>query len=241
MEGFYFLNLQYWFCIIYSLFGGGCTYLDELRAEGVDVAFDGITPDTSGSSGTPNTGTEPGGVFEQVLGQFSESASVVLDPIVSVFSFIWNAYSVLAWSVSGFLFLAILIALAGLLYIRFRELYTFSTLPPEVQRDDPRHNRWEELLEFAKSTDPKLWRQAILEADHMLGELLGSVGYSGVNTAEKMRNLPEDAFVTVPVAWEAHRIRNFVSQGASDFILTQREAFRVMKLYEQVFEEFNFV
>lgn len=232
MEGFYFLNLQYWYCVIYSLFGGSCTYLDELRAEGVDVAFDGINPGEVG---------ETKGVFEQMMDQFSGGVSAVFDPIVSVFTFIWDAYSVLAWSVSGFLFFAILSALAGLLYIRFREMYTYSTLPPEVKKDGPRTNCWEELLEYAKSTDPKLWRQAILEADHMLGELLGSLGYSGVNTAERMRGLPEDAFVTVPVAWEAHRVRNFVSQGASDFILTQREAFRVMKLYEQVFEEFNFV
>ena len=232
MEGFYFLNLQYWYCVVYSLFGGNCTYLDQLRAEGVDVAFDGITPGEDG---------EDVSVIGQVTEQFTEGVSTVLDPVVSVLSFVWDAYSVLAWSVSGFLFFAILSALAGLLYIRFREFYTYSTLPPEVKKDDPRHNRWEELLEYAKSTDPKLWRQAILEADHMLGELLGGLKYEGVNTAEKMRNLPEDAFVTVPVAWEAHRIRNFVSQGASDFILTQREAFRVMKLYEQVFEEFNFV
>lgn len=236
MEGFYFLNLQYWYCIVYSLFGGDCAYLDQLRAEGVDVPFDGV--------GTNGAEVEPQGVFGILQGSlegFAEASSVVLDPIVSVFSFIWSTYSVLAWSVSGFLFFAILSAIAGLLYVRFRELSTYSTLPPEVKRDDPRHNRWEELLEHAKSTDPKLWRQSILEADHMLGELLESLGYKGATTAEKMRNLPEDAFVTMPAAWEAHRIRNFVSQGASDFILTQREAFRVMKLYEQVFEEFNFV
>ena len=94
---------------------------------------------------------------------------------------------------------------------------------------------------MAKSTNPKLWRDSILEADRMLGKILGDLGYKGINTAEKMRNLPEDAFVTVPAAWEAHRVRNFVSQETSDFILTQREAFRVLKLYEQVFEEFNIV
>lgn len=238
MVELYFLNLQYWYCIIYSLFGGGCTYLEQLRAEGVDVPFDGVS---APSAGAPPV-AETSGFFSRVFDAYSGAFSAIWEPISGFVSFLWNAYSAAAFAVSGFLALAILVAVVGLLYIRFRELYTYSTLPPqEDKKDDPRTNRWHELLEHAKSTDPKAWRHAILEADLMLGELLDSLGYKGVNTAEKMRGLPEDAFVTVPVAWEAHRVRNFVSQGASDFILTQREAFRVMKLYEQVFEEFGVV
>jgi len=230
MSWLHFLNLQYWYCLVYSLFGGECTYLDELRAEGVDVPFDGVA------------GTAPHvSFFERVVDIFSSVGSAIWDPISAVVSFVWHVYSALAWGISAFLFFAILSAFAGLVYIRLRELHTYGTVAPEEEKTDPRHSRWEELLEYAKSTDPKLWRDGILEADRMLGELLGNLGYEGINTAEKMQRLPEDAFVTVPVAWEAHRVRNFVSQEASDFILTQREAFRVMKLYEQVFEEFNFV
>lgn len=236
MTYLYFLNLQYWYCVIYSLFGGGCTYLDQLREQGVDVPFDGIS-----GTGTGNAVAHVG-FFTRLGDTFAATGSFFWHPIAGAFSFIWHVYSALAWGVSAFLFFAILSALAGLVYIRIRDVYAYGTLPPEEEKkDDPQKHRWQELLDYTKSKDPKLWRQAILEADHMLGELLGGLGYGGVNTAEKMRLLPEGAFVTVPVAWEAHRIRNFVAQGASDFILTQREAFRVMKLYEQVFEEFNFI
>jgi hypothetical protein len=102
-------------------------------------------------------------------------------------------------------------------------------------------SRWQLLLDRAMSSDPKEWRESILAADGLLGEMLGNLGYAGEGTAEKIRSVPEGAFVTLPAAWEAHRVKNFVSSNASDFILTQREAFRVMKLYEQVFEEFKFV
>ena len=235
MVELYFLNLPYWYCVIYSLFGGGCTYLDQLREAGVDVPFDGVSAGVDTASQGP-------GFFERVFDSYSGAVSAVWDPISGVLSFMWNTYSAIAFTVSGMLAFAIFAALLGLFYIRFRELYTYGTVAvEEKKKDDPRRNKWDELLEHAKSTDPKSWRHAILEADLMLGELLGNLGYKGVNTAEKMRGLPEDAFVTVPVAWEAHRVRNFVSQGASDFILTQREAFRVMKLYEQVFEEFGVV
>lgn len=226
MEWVHFLNLQYWYCIIYSLFGGHCAFLDELR-------------NNQSSTGSGK------GVWESLVDTYSAFYASTLGPLLHIIgngiAFLWNAYSTLAWTVSGILFFTILSALLGFLFIRFRDLYTYGTLAPEEEKINPTQDKWQELLEYAKSTDPKLWRKAILEADMMLGDLLGRLGYEGINTAEKMKRLPEDAFVTVPVAWEAHRVRNFVSSGSSDFILTQREAFRVMKLYEQVFEEFNFV
>jgi len=223
MDWLHFLNLQYWYCIIYSAFGGECTYLKELReAQG---AVEGNT--TS--------------VFQQFLDSIHSAVSTVWGAVSGVLSLIWDVYSAFAWGFSLFLLLGILFALGGLMYIRFRELLTYGTLPPKSDEETVRGSRWEELLAEAITTDPKRWRYAILEADKMLGELLEKLGYRGATTADKMRSLPEDAFVTVPVAWEAHRVRNFISQGTSDFILTQREAFRVMKLYEQVFEEFSFI
>ena len=91
------------------------------------------------------------------------------------------------------------------------------------------------------SSDPKRWRESILGADMILGELFTTLGYQGATTDAQIRHVPDDAFANLPAAWEAHRIRNFISSPSSHFILTQREAFRVMKLYEQVFREFDFI
>lgn len=241
MDALHFLNLQYWYCIIYSFFGGGCAYLDELRA-----AQGGASGDLSGAIGPDQS------AFEVLFGWFASAgsalwnaaafaASSVWSVIEGPVSFLWSAYSALAWGFSLFLALLILFSAAGLALIRFRELSVYGTLPPKSNEENVRNHRWQELLGEAMSSDPKRWRFALLEADKMLGELLEKLGYAGATTADKMRALPEDAFVTVPVAWEAHRVRNLVSLGSSDFILTQREAFRVMKLYEQVFEEFSFI
>jgi carboxylesterase type B len=97
------------------------------------------------------------------------------------------------------------------------------------------------ILDRTISLEPKAWKESVQEADIMLGELLAKLGYQGQNTHERLRAVQEGAFVTLPNAWEAHRIRNFISAPSSDYILTQREAFRVLKLYEQVFEEFDFI
>lgn len=184
---------------------------------------------------------EDRGFFEQIGAFFGSFFGTLGTSIAEVFTVVWAWFSGLMFTLSFLLILLILFALLGLVIIRLRERSVYGTLPPKSEEDAPRRTQWEELLEDAKSTDPKRWRGAIVEADEMLGELLAGLGYPGMNTGERIQQLPEDAFVTVPVAWEAHRIKNFVVSGSSDFILTQREAFRTMKLYEQVFEEFDYL
>lgn len=223
-EWLHFLNLQYWYCIIYSVFGGACT--DTTRSpppvetiqnlEGFD-AFDALAQAVWGS------------------------IQVVWNSISGVATWVWHTYSAAAYAYSAFAAFAIAIALLGLGFIRLREAGIYGTLPPAREKNDSRVKRWKELLELAMTTEPTHWKEAVVEADALLGELLASLKYPGMNTAERMRSLPENAFSTLPVAWEAHRVKNLLTNPGSDFILTQREAFRVMKLYEQIFEEFEYL
>lgn len=225
MDLLHFLNLQYWYCVLYSLFGGRCALLEQQKSGG-------------GASTTPSG---DGGFFSRIAEAFAGGWSAVWEALSSVISFIWGLYSALAWTVSTLLFLAILTVLGALIWLRLSERARYGVLPPATEKELAIRDRWNELLEMALSSDPREWREAILGADRMLGELLDTLGIVGATTPDKMRALKDDAFQTVPQAWEAHRIRNFVSNGTSDFILTQREAYRVMKLYEQVFEEHKFI
>ena len=220
----HFLNLQYWYCLFFSFVGDGCAYFrDELNGVATTTPAESI------------------GFFEGLALFFSNTFGSVGGVVGGVVSTLWTWYSAFAFTVSAFLGLLILFALFGLLFVRLRDRSLYGFVAMKDTDSNPHKTRWEDLLEEAKSTDPKKWRNAIFEADALLGELLEGLGYVGESTGDKMQRLPEDAFVTVPVAWEAHRIKNFVSSGSSDFILTQREAFRTMKLYEQVFEEFDYI
>jgi hypothetical protein len=237
-----FLNVQYWYCIIYSLFGGKCAPIDAVDIDAHIGIGDGAQfGSTTGSVGNVSTTTPDvaaqGGLFHSVF----ETLVFVGSVLGGIFSIVWSVYSALAYTVSGILILLILASASGLFFIRYRELTLYGTLPLEHKVINPTTDRWRLLLENAMSTDPKRWRDGILSADVMLGELLHTLGYEGLSTADLLRNVKEGAFVTLPAAWEAHRIRNFVSARSSNYILTQRESFRVMKLYEQVFEEFDFI
>jgi len=254
MEPLYlkYINLQYWYCLIYSIFGGKCTEVDPVigsASAGISASA-ATAPDTQGSSdfwgwlfggnGGAATGATPA-AHTGIFGPLVDGVFFIGSAIGAVISFIWSVYSFLAYTVSGLLFIAIIGLLFYLFSIRFNEGALYGALPPAKAVVHPLRERWHLLLEGARSSDPKRWRQGILEADEMLGEVFTKLGYPGKTTSEQIKLVPDTAFVTLPFAWEAHRIRNFVAAPSSNYILTQQEAFRVMKLYEQVFQEFSFI
>ena len=161
--------------------------------------------------------------------------------IAKLLGILWSLYSVLAYTASFFLFIVIVGSIAGLFLLRAREQAKYANLPPAEAREHPLSERWHALLEDTMSSDPLKWKEGIRGADLMLGELFAKLGYEGETTAERIRHIPEGAFANLHAAWEAHRIKNFALSPSSHFILTQREAFRTMKLYEQVFREFDFI
>lgn len=104
------------------------------------------------------------------------------------------------------------------------------------------HPRWEKVREHLSSENPNDWRLAVLEADIILGEMLEKMGYIKSETiGDKLKTIEKSDFTSLDQAWEAHRIRNMIAHGGSDYILTEREAKRVIGLYEQVFKEFRFI
>ena len=101
--------------------------------------------------------------------------------------------------------------------------------------------KWQKVLAHANSTNPSEWRLSILEADVLLEELLDSMHFVGTSLGEKLKGADPASFKTLQAAWEAHKIRNAIAHEGADFLVNQREAKRVIGLFEQVFNEFDFV
>ena len=244
----HFFNIEYWYCVIISLFGQHCT-TTELQIAGGS----GISTTTAGVAQVP-TGA-PVGFWEWLFGMGGNGAGAgaggaAAEPTFfgaligffgAIFGFVWGIFSFVAFFASFLLVLAILGCLLGIMLIRMEDAARYGNLPPAAEKPHPLRMRWQELLQNAMSESPVKWREGIQGADEMLGELFARLGYDGANTAERIRKIPDGAFANLGAAWEAHRIKNFVFAPSSHFILTQREAFRVMKLYEQVFKEFDFI
>lgn len=101
--------------------------------------------------------------------------------------------------------------------------------------------KWDRVQELVYSTEPAHWRLAILEADIMLADIVARMGYPGETLGDRLKQIEKSDFVTLDKAWEAHKVRNTIAHEGGDFILTQREARRVIDLYRDIFEEFHLI
>lgn len=101
--------------------------------------------------------------------------------------------------------------------------------------------KWPRVVAHVHSDRESDWRLAILEADIMLDEMLEGMGYRGETLADKLKAIEPSDFLTLDKAWEAHKIRNTIAHEGSDFMLTQREAKRVIGLFADVFKESRFI
>lgn len=117
----------------------------------------------------------------------------------------------------------------------------FKEAAAEPGHDAVLNKKWQEVQAHINSPNPSDWRLAILEADIMLGEILEKMGYQGDSIGDKLKGIEKSDFLTLDDAWEAHRVRNQVAHEGSDFQLNDRDAKRIIGLYQKVFSEFYYI
>lgn len=147
-----------------------------------------------------------------------------------------------------------LTVVGSLLSLAFLALLVHSTIRMYqiMDEDDPRwqtitdahkaeevrdHHRWNHVRELIESAQESDWRQAIIEADIMLDDLLTQLGYQGSSVGEKLKTVDPAKFHTLNEAWEAHKVRNDIAHQGSAFELTDHLAYRTILHYENVFKE----
>ncbi len=153
------------------------------------------------------------------------------------------------YAVFAFLFsiaMVLVIIIYALRYHAMRQQLIETVTPKDgsVENDtgDAVENpKWKLVLEHINSDDPNKWKLAIIEADIMLNELLDTLNLPGDSVGEKLKSVEMADFKSIDEAWEAHKIRNAIAHGGSEFLLNEREAKRVIGLYEQVFDEFELI
>lgn len=101
--------------------------------------------------------------------------------------------------------------------------------------------QWTKILSHTESLNENDWRQAIIEADIMLEDILDRLSLPGETMSEKLKAVEKSDFTTIDNAWEAHKIRNQIAHEGSAFALSQRKTKEVIALYQSVFEEFKVI
>jgi hypothetical protein len=128
--------------------------------------------------------------------------------------------------------------------IREKELYELKvdTGYETVDKGDAAlSTRWETVQKHITSTNENDWKQAIIESDIILDEILTKMGYHGESVGEKLKRVEPADFNSLDDAWEAHKVRNRIAHDGSSFAIGQHEAQTVINLYKKVFEEFYYI
>lgn len=100
--------------------------------------------------------------------------------------------------------------------------------------------RWQKVASLLNSQNPNDWKQAILEADQMLLDVLTGLGYQGDGVGEKLKRVQPGEFRNIDDAWEAHKTRNSIAHGGAPE-LDHRLAVQTIHKYRGVFEEFYYI
>lgn len=100
--------------------------------------------------------------------------------------------------------------------------------------------RWRKAQALLNSQNQNDWKQAILEADTMLLDILTGLGYQGDGVGEKLKRVQPGEMQSLDDAWEAHKVRNTIAHEAN-FQLDHHQASQTMHRFRKVFEEFYYI
>jgi hypothetical protein len=151
------------------------------------------------------------------------------------------------WEIAGVVaFVFTIGAIVILIYstVRMRQLkqiehHLYGTITDAELETQVDHARFAHVMSLIESPNESDWRQAIIEADIMLDDLLKQLGYEGAGVGDRLKKVDPARFKTLDNAWTAHKVRNDIAHQGSTFKLTNHLAYRTIKQYESVFKEFG--
>ncbi len=171
------------------------------------------------------------------LSQFNPSISST--DWVSLASNFWLYVTFIAYLISV-LFIGLIVYFMIRTYQTLAEdARRYTTISKEEADTHLEHSRWSYIRSLIESSQESDWRQAIIEADIMLDEMLTKQGFFGQTVADKLKGASPSHFHTLDDAWAAHKVRNDIAHRGSEYQLSDHIAYRTIGHYENVFREFN--
>ena len=179
--------------------------------------------------------------FTNLFG-FITGNSFSLNGLLRFIDILWTTYSIIALSLSALFIFGIIYAytrIGQMSEIEAENIARQEQMWKELHGGSIENNRWASVQEHLASNNPNDWKLAIIEADVLLERMLEKAGYAGNTVGERLKSASIRSFATLDDAWTAHRVRNQIAHGGTDFVLTQKIANETLILYERVFKEFD--
>lgn len=179
-------------------------------------------------------------LYDLIFGAHTGSVSVGSPTgLVTLAGEVWIVVSFFAWIIAFVACWALVYYTMRYWQVTAEENQRYTTIPESQAHVELDHSRWTYITQLIESAQESDWRQAIIEADIMLDEVLARAGYIGDSIGDKLKMANPQRFMTLNNAWDAHKVRNDIAHLGSTFQLTNHIAFRTIQNYEAVFREFN--
>ena len=175
----------------------------------------------------------------------------ILDYIQPTLNIILNPHT---WSVIGIvssLFSLIFIIIIIFCLVRMFEIQAYDKMEIKHEiheallRDKEKarneNQRWNYIITLVESPNESDWRMAILEADSFLEEVLREKEMTGDTVAELLESAKSNGYTSIQNAWDAHIIRNKIAHEGSEYPVSQIEGRRVIKMFQNFFEELKVI
>jgi len=177
------------------------------------------------------------------------------DKIVSiirpVFDFLtngemWSTLGVISVLISLFAITIIIFSLVMLYEFQVSDRHVIEqeinlALAKDKERDRNLNPRWKYILTMIESPNDSDWRVAIIEADALLEEAFKERGLMGNTMSELLEEAKSNGYASIQSAWDAHLVRNKIAHEGLEYSLSQTEGRRIIKLYQNVFEDLEVI
>ena len=179
-------------------------------------------------------------VFTKIVEYIKPIYNLVIDPhtwtIIGFFS-----------AVSSVLFISIIIfSLVRMREIQLHEKMEINheineALLRDKEKSRNENQKWNYILTLIESPNESDWRMSIMEADTLLEESLKEKELTGNTVAELLEGARSSGYASIQNAWDAHLIRNKIAHEGSEYPLSQTEGRRVIKMFQNFFEELKII
>ena len=178
-------------------------------------------------------------LYECLYGTCYNSVDFVT--FVALLERFWFWIVIVGYALSVLGLCVIVYTIMRLFNLRKREELFYSTLLLSPESKGGVSSRWQHIESLAGGTSMSEWREAIIEADIMLDDMLTKDGYVGAGVGEKLKAADPENFHTLQDAWEVHKVRNQIAHEGSAFNLSEPLARRTIARYANVFREFKII
>jgi len=176
--------------------------------------------------------------FREIYDLFFGGGSVSLTEFGALLARVWAIVTILGIAIAILCLGLIAYCVVRLFELRQEEEEFYGPLP-EIAKDEAENPRWRHIESLMLSDRQSDWREAIIEADILLEDILRRQGHTGAGVGEMLKQANTSNFVTLDNAWEAHKVRNDIAHRGSEMELSETNARRAIAKYESVFREFQ--